>query len=87
MYISFYFVISKISHYFLLFYLQSCYYKTKFDPPKKTPKEKKLSDNIRKFLEKQEREDLEKQKREHEKKLEMLGECFSFFTYVSHKHT
>ncbi|XP_070502558.1 LOW QUALITY PROTEIN: protein SPT2 homolog [Chironomus tepperi] len=51
----------------------SNYYKTKFDAPKKTTKEKKLSSGIRKFLEKQKIEEEEKIREAREKKLELMA--------------
>ncbi|XP_075159246.1 protein SPT2 homolog [Haematobia irritans] len=43
------------------------YYSTKFAPPKKESKEKKLSDNIQKFLQKKEQEEKAKQREQQEK--------------------
>ncbi|KAL7029053.1 hypothetical protein ACKWTF_006074 [Chironomus riparius] len=51
----------------------SNYYKTKFEAPKKTTKEKKLSSGIRKFLESQKVKEEEKIREAHEKKMELMA--------------
>lgn len=56
---------------------QSKYYSTRFEPPKKVTKEKKLSDGIKKFLAKKEAEEREKEeakKRQIERLMEMRSE-------------
>lgn len=61
--------------YIPLYVLQRNFYKSSFEPPKRaTPKEKKLSDNIKRFLDKQKTEEEEKLRRSREKKLELIGE-------------
>ena len=49
------------------------YYSTKFAPPKKESKEKKLSDNIQKFLQKREQEERERKRAEQEKVSKLLA--------------
>ncbi|XP_050533041.1 protein SPT2 homolog [Daktulosphaira vitifoliae] len=49
------------------------YYKASLDPPKKETKEKKLSDNIKKFLAKKEEEEKQKKLEERRKKEELLS--------------
>lgn len=53
--------------------LQSRYYSTKFEPPKKEERNKKLSDNIKKFLAKKEAEEKQKALEAHQKKEELLA--------------
>lgn len=56
---------------------QSKYYSTRFEPPKKETKEKKLSNGIKKFLAKKEAEEREKEesrKRQFERLMEMRSE-------------
>lgn len=52
---------------------QSRYYSTKFEPPKKEERNKKLSDNIKKFLAKKEAEEKQKAKEAQQKKEELLA--------------
>uniref|UniRef100_A0A1A9WVB6 Protein SPT2 homolog n=1 Tax=Glossina brevipalpis TaxID=37001 RepID=A0A1A9WVB6_9MUSC len=49
------------------------YYSTKFSPPKKESKEKKLSDNIQKFLQRREQEERNRQKEHKEKVAKLLA--------------
>lgn len=49
------------------------YYKTKFEPPKKEQRSKQLSENIKKFLERQREEEKRKQQEEARKKAELLA--------------
>lgn len=53
--------------------MQQNYYSTSFAPPKKVTKEKTLSNNIKKFLEKQREEEEEKARLAHEKKLDLVA--------------
>uniref|UniRef100_A0A1B0C3V8 Protein SPT2 homolog n=1 Tax=Glossina palpalis gambiensis TaxID=67801 RepID=A0A1B0C3V8_9MUSC len=49
------------------------YYSTKFSPPKKESKQKKLSDNIQKFLQRREQEERDRQKEHKEKVAKLLA--------------
>ncbi|XP_014097204.2 protein SPT2 homolog [Bactrocera oleae] len=49
------------------------YYSTKFAPPKKESKEKKLSTNIQKFLQKREQEEREREKEKQQKLANLLA--------------
>lgn len=57
----------------LVFSQSSKYYSTKFAPPKKESKDKKLSSNIQKFLAKRDEEEREKAKIARQKKEELLA--------------
>ncbi|XP_017485006.1 PREDICTED: protein SPT2 homolog, partial [Rhagoletis zephyria] len=52
---------------------QSKYYSTKFAPPKKESKDKKLSANIQKFLQKREQEEREREKDKQQKLADLLS--------------
>lgn len=51
---------------------QEKFYSTSFAPPKKTPKEKKLSAGIQKFLEEKKREDEAKAEEARRKKVQIF---------------
>lgn len=58
--------ITKVSLCVILYFQNRKYYSTKFEPPKKDPKERKLSDGIRRFLAQKEEEE-RKQDQERKK--------------------
>lgn len=58
---------------FIIIIQSSKYYSTKYEAPKKESKEKKLSANIQKFLQKQKEEELEKKRLEQEKLNDLLA--------------